>query len=189
MSQSITPELAALLRAYLAVQDEERALREKKTALQRQLAAHMQALGAAEWLPDVDGQRLKVRYRENTRIEYDETCLRERLGERYRLLLRPDLRKLRRHLDAVEPHLAEMLDVIGSPDPGRVKEAIETGRISAEEFQGAFEKRKVVQVAVSRPGGERVRDSAQSVEVKGSAARKGRRGAASDTVSRYSGPA
>ena len=159
MNPSITQEQAALLRSYLAVQDEERALREKKTELQEQLAAHMQAMHSAEWMPEVDGQRLKVRYRERTRIDYDEERLRERLGDRYRLLLRPDARKLRRHLDAVESCLTDMLDVIGSPDPDRVKEAIESGCVSAEEFRGAFEKRKVVQVAVSRPAVARFGDS------------------------------
>lgn len=146
----VPDELQAVLKEYSKLQGEERAIRERKSELQALLAAHMQSLNAAEWLPTVDGQLYKVRYRKSVRVDYDEALLSERLGDRYAALLRPDIKKMRAQLDALEPHLKDALDLIGSPDPGKVKAAIESGLASTEEFKGAFEKKETVQVSVTR---------------------------------------
>ncbi len=146
-----SPELTAVLREYEEIQREEKALKERKTALKDKLAAHMQALRATEWMPQVDGRSFKVRYRETVVINYDEETLRQRLGERYRQVLGPDLRKLRHHLDEVAPLLEPQLGIIGSPVPDKVKAAIASGLVSADEFKGAFEKTEKQYIAVSQP--------------------------------------
>jgi hypothetical protein len=150
MSESVPEEMLGVLSRYLAIQQEERRLQEEKDALQRQIAAHMGACKIEQWYPEVGGQRLAVRCRRSVRVDYDEEALRARLGDRYRLLLRPDVRKIKRNLEAVEPCLAGVLDLVGSPAPEKVKEAVAAGRVKVEEFAGAFAKTEVVSVAVSR---------------------------------------
>ncbi len=146
-----SPELCELLKTYEAIQREEKALHERKAALKEKLVAHMQALNANEWLPRVDGRLFKVRYRHAVNIDYDEDALRQRLGERYRHVLGPDLRKLRYHLDEVTPLLESQMEVIGSPVPDKVKAAVEAGLIRADEFKGAFEKTEKHYITVSQP--------------------------------------
>lgn len=146
-----SPELRDVLIEYERIQQAEKALSERKTALKEILAKHMQALGAAEWMPEIDGRQFKIRYRHATTVEYDEETLRRRLGDRYRLVLGPDPRKLRRHLDEIAALLEPGLDVIGSPVPDKVKEAIASGAVKAEEFKGAFKKTEKDYITVSQP--------------------------------------
>jgi hypothetical protein len=91
-----------------------------------------------------------VRYRETLVIEYNESLLRERLGERYSTILAPDLRKIRLHLDRIESVFSPILDLVGTPAPERVRSAIETGAVNKDEFTGAFKKSVKSYVAVSK---------------------------------------
>lgn len=152
MSDAISEELLSVLSRYLAIQQEERRLQEEKDGLQKRLADYMEAGGMGQWFPEVGGQRLLVRYRKTVRVEYDEEMLRARLGDRYRALLRPDIRKIKRNLEAVEPSLSGVLELVGSPAPEKVKEAVASGRVKVEEFAGAFTKTDVINVSVSRRG-------------------------------------
>jgi len=144
------PEIEALLNRYLAIQQQEQTLKEEKSALQERLAQHLERMGCNMWFPEVAGQKLKVRHQKETVVEYDEEALQQRLGERYAALLEPDWRKIRRNLAALTPALAPHMSVIGSPTAAKVREAIQTGIVKAEEFAGAFEKRTRHLVAVSR---------------------------------------
>jgi len=146
-----TPELRDILLEYEGIQREEKALSERKDALKEKLALHMRSLNATEWMPEVEGRLFKVRYRHATVVEYDEEALRQRLGARYRHVLSPDPRKVRRHLGEVAPLLEPSLDVIGSPVPDKVKEAIASGVVSADEFKGAFKKTDKEYITVSQP--------------------------------------
>ncbi len=146
-----SPEMCELLKAYEAIQQEEKALHERKSALREKLVETMRERNAAEWLPRVDGRLFKVRYRHAITIDYDEDTLRHRLGDRYRQVLAPDPRKLRAHLAEVAPLLEPQLDVVGSPSPEKVKAAIDAGVVSADEFKGAFEKTEKHYITVSQP--------------------------------------
>ena len=147
---SLTPELATTLRRYQEIQREELRLRDEKATLQDKLAAHMARVGQAYWFPDVDGVTLKVRYQEETLVEYDEPVLRQRLGDRFVPLLAPDPKKIRQALDKVAALLAPMIEQIGSLSPDKVRAAIAAGVVKKEEFQGAFKKTSKRRVAVSR---------------------------------------
>lgn len=138
-----------ILTRYLAIQHEEVRLNEEKEALRKQLAAFMAAGGKSAWTTDLAGRRITVRCRSATRIDYDEALLSERLGDRYRLLLKPDVRKIRANLDVVAPHLAPIIEIIGSPAPDQVKQALESGEVSRDDFSGAFTKRLVEYVSVT----------------------------------------
>ncbi|HMO50134.1 MAG TPA: hypothetical protein PKE26_05375 [Kiritimatiellia bacterium] len=154
MKETLPPEnaWASLLKEYRALQDAEREIREKKSALQERLAAHLEEMKATVWMPEVEGATFKVRYRKTVKIEYDEDVLQQRLGDRYALLLRPDWRKVRSKLDEVEPLLVAALPVIGTPDPARVKAAIDAGQVALDDFKDAFTRKEVTSVAVSRVG-------------------------------------
>ncbi len=146
----VSEELRVVLKEYESLQEQERYIRERKGELQQRLAEHMKSLRASVWMPSVEGNLYKVLYRKSMRVDYDEALLSERLGNRYRSLLRPDIKKIRAHLDAVEPQLQTVLDLVGSPDPEKVKEAVEAGVVTTDEFKGAFKKTDTVHVSVSR---------------------------------------
>lgn len=143
-------DLTAVLRRYLAIQADEARLKEEKAGLQDQIAAHMRHERQNALFPEVDGQKLKVRFNETTVVRYDEDVLKTRLQERYRRILAPDPRKIRAHLDELAPALEPVLDLVGSPSAERVRAAVEDGTVTKAEFAGAFEKTVRRQVAVSR---------------------------------------
>lgn len=144
------PEIESLLQEYLALQDEEKRIKETKARLKDEIAGYMAEHKQSVWVPHVNDQPVRVTCRRTVRVAYDEPLLRERLGERYVRLLRPDPRKLRKELDTIEPLLAGVMDRVGSPDPDRVRRAIESGEATIEEFRDAFRKTEAVYVTVSR---------------------------------------
>jgi len=146
----LTDDIASVLRRYTEIQDLERSLKQEKTQLQERLAAHMQASACAVWTAELDGAPLTVRCTPRTTVEYDETRLREVLGERYTRILDLDHKKLKQHLPRVRAQLEPLLPLIGSPTPDRVRVAIEDGAVQAEEFAGAFRKQVKHSVAVMR---------------------------------------
>ena len=149
-----TPQLPAEVEAtlvrYLAIQEEERRLDEEKATLRDRLARHLQDYQDPFWFPTVAGQALKVRVRHDTEVRYNEEILRERLGDSYRLILRPDPAKIRRNLARVESLLQPALDLVGSPDREQVRLAVEKGTVPREAFAGAFEKRNRTSITVTR---------------------------------------
>jgi hypothetical protein len=148
------------LRRYIEVQALEQQLKEEKNDLRERIGQHMAGLKLRYWYPEVDGQLLKVRYRETTVIEYEEPILRDRLGEHYPAILAPDLRKIRRNLDKLEPLFAPVLSLIGTPSPEKVRAAIENNLVSKESFSGAFKKTVKRFIAVGRASAKETSDSA-----------------------------
>jgi len=150
----LTPELTDILRRYIQNQEAEQRLREEKKQLQDELKQALQHMQGRFWYPTVDGVDLKVVHSRMEQVVYDDDVLHERLGDRFALVARPDLKKMRRHMGQVEPCLAPILNVVGSVDRERVKQAVESGAVRAEEFRGAFRKEAVVRLAVmrQRPG-------------------------------------
>jgi len=147
-------EIEKALRRYLEIQAEEQRLKEEKNNLREKIGEHMADLEMKYWYPKVDGQPLKVRYRETTAIEYNESLLHDRLGDRYLAILAPDLRKIRLHLDKLESTFNPVLSLIGSPSPEKVRIAIENGVANKESFAGAFKKtvKRFVAVGRTSPG-------------------------------------
>ena len=146
----LTPELTDILRRYVQNQEAEQRLREEKKHLQDELKQALQHMSGRFWFPTVDGVALKVSHSRTEQVIYDDDVLHERLGERFASVAKADLRKVRSHMAQVEPCLAPILNVVGSVDRARVKEAVENGTVRAEEFRGAFRKELVVRLAVMR---------------------------------------
>jgi hypothetical protein len=149
----ITDEMEEVLRAYTRLQRQEQELKEQKRVLQEKLKAFSRGGAGKVWYPVVDQTRLKVSYRRVPQMEYDEQALRKRLGKRYRDLLEPDIRKLRAELPNIKEELKFLLDRIGSPSPEKVKAAMKSGTVSANEFKGAFTRivKEYVSVATLQP--------------------------------------
>ena len=143
-------EIEKALRRYLEIQAEEQKLKEEKSDLRERISEHMADLQMKYWYPKIDDQALKVRYHTITAIEYNETLLHDRLGDRYLAILAPDLRKIRLHLDKLESLFTPVLSLIGSPSPEKVRVAIENGIVNKEFFTGAFKKTVKRFVAVSK---------------------------------------
>lgn len=152
MSAELSEELRQILARYLALQKEEARLKEEKAELGRRLGEHMAGSELDVWHPEIDGQRLAVSRRVSTVIQYDEDLLKERLGDRYARILSPDMKKIKAHLAELEPLLEKALPTVGTPDPGKVKEAFMNGIVTKEEFNGAFAREEKVSVSVRRQG-------------------------------------
>jgi hypothetical protein len=146
----VTPEIERALQRYLEIQRQHQELQREKDELQQILARHLERAPDGMWYPVVGGTPVKVRYNRETVVEYNEPVLRERLGERYVHVVRPDPRKIRSHLAALEPLLAPAMAQIGTPDRDRVRAAVEQGLVRTEEFAGAFRKQTRARLAVMR---------------------------------------
>jgi len=153
-------EIEMDLRRYLEIQALEQRLKDEKAAVRERIGRHMVGLGLKYWYPMVDDQSLKVRYRETTVVEYDESLLHDRLGERYATILAPDLRKIRLHLEKLESLFAPVLSLIGTPSPEKVRTAIQNGLVSKELFSGAFKKTLKRFVAVGKVRAGQTSDNA-----------------------------
>lgn len=151
----LTPDIKATLKRYLEIQRQDHELQEEKAFLQKVLTEHLSKSSEGFWFPVVDGIELKVRFARDTEIEYDENLLHSRLGEKYKCLLKPDLRKIRQHLSELDEILSPVLDKIGTPDRNKVKAAIDNGDVQREAFSGAFRKETKTRLAVTKfqPGG------------------------------------
>jgi hypothetical protein len=143
-------EIEKALRRYLEIQAEEQKLKEEKNDLREKIGQHMAALQMKYWYPKIDDQPLKVRYHETTAIEYNESLLHNRLGDRYLSILAPDLKKIRANLDKLESVFTPVLSLVGSPSPDKVRVAIENGIVNKESFSGAFKKTVKRFVAVGK---------------------------------------
>jgi hypothetical protein len=147
---TLTPEMEKLLGRYLRIQDEARRLDEEKAQLKDRLASHLAGFTEPFWFPVVAGQPLKIRVQHAVDFTYNEELLRQRLGERYTEILRPDPAKIRRHLAAVEDLLRPALNLVGSPHRDQVRVAVERGAVPKDAFAGAFEKVSRTTIAVMR---------------------------------------
>ncbi|MBN2451190.1 MAG: hypothetical protein JXR77_12420 [Lentisphaeria bacterium] len=149
-----------LLQRYLAIQVEQDRLQQEKAQLRDQLKACLAGEEHRAFAATIGGVPIRVSYSRREEVRYDDDLLRERLGPRYADVARPDLRRLRHHLEEIEPLLTPALAVIGAVDRDRVREAIARGVVRAEEFRGAFRRQMVERLAVSR---KRVEDGTGGV--------------------------
>lgn len=125
--------------------------KEERVFLRQRIVELMTADDEQQRQLDLDGQPVVLRVQVKRKVSYDEEKLRERLGERYRRILTPDARKLRKHVMELGPALEPHLELIGSPAPDLVQSAIAEGVVTAAEFKGAFRKDTTRTLSVRRP--------------------------------------
>ncbi len=134
--------LQALLGEYRQVEREIEAMDEERQALRNQIMAQMKAAGTDNLSLTVDGEPLFLVLEQRTEIVYNESLLRERLGDKYMDILDVDPRKLRRAPPDMRDAVAPFLEAVGSPSRQRIRAAVETKDIPQSAFDGAFEKRR-----------------------------------------------
>ena len=83
--------------------------------------------------------RIRARVKTSVKVTYDEEGLRRRLGDRCRMVLEPDVTKMRDHMKDIRPLLDPVIDKIGSVSRELVQHAIESGTLRSEDFAGLFD--------------------------------------------------
>lgn len=132
-------DLNQLLAQYHDIIQQLKQLEEKKNSLREEIRELVQRAGGPVSMMIGDTQ-VNARVVTSVKVDYDEAGLRERLGDRFRSILALDAKKVRRHLDELQPVLEPYLDTIGSVSQERVAEQITSGRMSPTEFAGLFKK-------------------------------------------------
>lgn len=139
----LTPDIETLLKQYLLCCSKLEQMGKDRASIERALAEQLGDRSRGSWELTADGKKVRVNVQKQTAIEYDEEMLRKRLDDRYEAILKPDLEKIAPVLDQIEACFDHILNLIGTPSPDKVREAIEEGLVAREEFDGAF--RKTVQ--------------------------------------------
>lgn len=148
--KSLPSEAEVILREYARLQEREKGIRDKKLALRQRLDAHLPHTSDHEIIwSNLDGKRVKISRAVKTKVNYDEKLLKQRLGGAYKEILVPDLSRIRRKMHEISGIFKPVLDVVGSPDRFRVKQAIDRGIVSPVDFDGAYEKKEDVKIAVT----------------------------------------
>ena len=146
----VSGELMRLLRRYVAIQGDARALEEERLALRDKIAVRMKADGVEYRNVTVDDEDVQVRCLPKVVYSYDENLLRRRLGDRYVTILEPDMRRLRAHFAEAAKCLRPLLLKLGVPSRSRIQEEVRSGRLDRGLFAGAFTRREDVSFAVTR---------------------------------------
>lgn len=133
-------ELERVVHRLSVVEENLKQLSEERTFLRERIIELMVDAGHKQRDTLVDGQPVVLRVQERRKVRYDEERLRQRLGERYRRILAPDTKKMRKHAKELGPVLEPHLELIGTPTPDLVQAAIADGVVTAAEFRGAFRK-------------------------------------------------
>lgn len=143
-------QLTDLLSRYALIEQQIANLHEQREALRAEIKACVVSSGQDTWRVPLSQHAYKVNVLRRENVSYREDVLRERLGEKYPLILEPDARKLRQNLDCLQPVLHPFLELIGSPSRERVRESIHSGQLAVHDFQGAFEKTFTETLYISR---------------------------------------
>ena len=149
VAYDVSPQVEATLRRYLEIQKQLKQLEDERQVLRDILVRHMQARRSTYWRTNVDGASVDIRSIPQTVVTYNESLLRERLGNRYNEILELDLKKLKDHLPEAQPLLASLLPIVGTPSREKIRDACEQGRMTPDEFKGAFTKTETQRFAVA----------------------------------------
>ena len=149
------------IRRYQQIQQEIARLEEERERLRDLLVKELEGKVPAKWHFTIDEKPLLVVHEFKTSVRYDEKLLRERLGARYAEILEIDGVKIRKNRELVRPLLAPVLDKVGTPSATRVKAAVKSGSLAAEDFRGAFKKTVTPYISIRA---ENVRPAPASVD-------------------------
>ncbi len=111
-------------------------LTKRKTELREQIRSLLLNLKR----PSYENEAFNVKVVSKEVINYDEDKLRTRLGDKYRLILQPDIKRIKESLEEIKPQIMPYIDKIGKPSPQLVKEMIKSGKLNVAEFKDAYEK-------------------------------------------------
>lgn len=127
-------DLNILLQEYHTVMEEMERLKLRKAQLREAIADRVGAGSSASlWVGETEVQPV---VRTSTTVHYNEEALRRKLGDRVRLILNPDTKRIRKHFSEIRPVLEPFLDRIGSVSRDLVAEHIKSGEFSIQDFSG-----------------------------------------------------
>lgn len=136
----ITEELKPILEQYRKIEQELENLEQRKQTLRTRIQGVLDGKGQTFHSQMVNGEPMILVLKQHTEIRYNEEILRRRLGNEYVSILKPDLKKIKTHLQEITPALLPYLEKIGTPSRETIKYLIGEGKLEQQQFQGAFEK-------------------------------------------------
>jgi len=155
----MTSEVEGMLRRYLAIQREERALKAEKEGLRDRIVDYL-GCSNVTWEAALGGRNIEIRVRVREDLEWNDVLLRSRLGSRYESILYPDIKKIREHMDEVAPLLRPALLSVGTPTRKSVWSAVSDGVVSRDEVAGVHTTRQRPILTVRHLPAGRVEQSA-----------------------------
>lgn len=126
---------------------EEQIAREQ-AEIRAEIGQYLEGRSAKSWVGQVHGREIRVTRQERVQVTYDEPLLRQRLGDRFRQVIGLDRKLLTAREDEVLQWLGDRAYEVAHVDRSKVKEALERGDVSSDEFKGAFERKVTYTVAL-----------------------------------------
>ena len=129
-------ELEALLSEYKKIEQDLTNLNKRKGELREKIQSLLLSLEQ----PSYKNDTFDIKVVSKGSINYDEDKLRARLGNRYSLILQPDIKRIKENLEVIKPQVMPYIDKIGKPSRELVKEMVESGKLKIGELKDAYEK-------------------------------------------------
>ena len=148
---STKEEFQLILARYREIEQEMEYLEQQKQVLREEIRNFLQESGRTHYFMVVNDEPIALDLKQHTEVRYNEVLLQQRLGARYTRVLKPDLKKIKQHLQDITPVLTPYLDKIGSPSRDVIKELILKGEFDKHDFQGTFEKIQKTILYVRKP--------------------------------------
>lgn len=132
---------------------------QEQAEVRAELSEFLESRAQKGWSGQIMGRPVRVTRQERTQITYNEELLRQRLGDRYRMIIGLDKKRLTEREDEVLRWLGDHAVEVGRVDRDKVKAALEQGACSSDEFRGTFERKVTYTVALqltekTKPDGE-----------------------------------
>ena len=150
MNMEVEEKLQTLLSQYQHILNELERLESQKQTLREDITHLMVDSGRSFQSTLVSNEQFAIEIKEQTVVQYDESLLEQRLGKNYVLILKPDMKKIKKHLDDMFPLLAPHLQKIGSPSRELIRQQVTSGVLDKEIFQGTFTKQNKVTLYIKR---------------------------------------
>ena len=143
-------ELDRLTAQLEVVEQQLKQLAEDKQQIRDRITELLLLLGTDKLQVDLDDCSVNLKLTRRVRVQYDEQVLQQRLGDRYRSILAPDMKRMRKHMGEIEHLLEPAMDLIGAPSRDRVELCVQAGTMSVSDFVGAFDKQTTTTLYVRR---------------------------------------
>jgi hypothetical protein len=141
-------EFLASVARLMELKELEAQIAQEQAEVRAELAAFLESRAVKGWSGQIMGRPVRVTRQERTQITYDEDLLRQRLGERYRLVIGLDRKRLAQREEEVLRWLGDHAPEVCTVDREKVRAALEKGECSSDEFRGAFERKVTYTVAL-----------------------------------------
>ena len=139
-----------LLLKVKEIEGELELLKNEKEELRQQIIVVMNEKQSDKEIVDLPIGKFKIAKRCITTVTYEQDVLKERLGDKIKLVLDLDTHKMRSHKAMVVEALGDKLIDVGKISQTKVKQAVASGELSLSDFKDAFEKKTVDRITISK---------------------------------------